>query len=139
MVNVCTITPFLTLHIIQEEATIMSETQIQKKKRKKQLTTLEQVQEEVAVQNAIAVTEALEELKEQDKLVEIPVCLKCKSPMVQRAKSTDGDIFGHMGLLQPSDRCPDCGWQGRIIIKATNKPLTVREVELVREAMDEEK
>ena len=38
----------------------MSETQEQKKKRKKQFTIVEQVQEETAVQNAKEVTEALE-------------------------------------------------------------------------------
>ena len=44
----------------------MAETQTQKKKRKKQqLTVSEQVQEETAIQNAIEVTEALEELENQ--------------------------------------------------------------------------
>jgi len=32
---------------------------------------------------------------------------------------------------------PDCGWQERLVLKATNKPLTVREIEIIREAMDE--
>ena len=41
----------------------MSETQTQKKKRKKQqINVLEPVQEEKAIQNAIEVTDALEEL-----------------------------------------------------------------------------
>jgi hypothetical protein len=41
----------------------MAETQTQKKKRKKQqLNALEQVQEETAIQNAIEVTQVLEEL-----------------------------------------------------------------------------
>jgi DNA-directed RNA polymerase subunit RPC12/RpoP len=114
----------------------LSETQVQKRKRKKQFTALEQVEEEVAVQNAKAVTEALEELKEQGKLVEIPVCLKCKSPMIERTKSAEGDMWGHMAAVQPKSTCPDCGWQERILIKATNKPLTVKEVELIREAME---
>ena len=116
----------------------MAETQTQKKKRKKQqLNALEQVQEETAIQNAIEVTQVLEELEKQGKRVDIQVCPKCKSPRVRRAKSTGGDMWAHVGMLPPSYECPDCGWQERLVLKATNKPLTVREVELIREAMDE--
>jgi len=44
----------------------MVETRTQKKKRKKQqLSGLEQVQQETAIQNAIEVTQALEELEKQ--------------------------------------------------------------------------
>ena len=116
----------------------MAETQTQKKKRKKQqLNALEQVQEETAIQNAIEVTQVLEELEKQGKRVDIQVCPKCKSPRVRRAKSTGGDMWAHVGMLPPSYECPDCGWQERLVLKATNKPLTVREVEIIREAMDE--
>ena len=139
MVKACTKNPFLKQHLIQKEAPIMSEAQVQKKKRKKQqLTTLEQVQEEIEVQNAKEVTEALNELEKQGTLLEIQVCPRCKSPRVRKAKSTGGDMWGHLGMVPPSYECPDCGWQERIVIKATNKPLTVKEVELIREAMDEE-
>jgi hypothetical protein len=113
----------------------MAETQEQKKKRRKQLTIMEQ--EETAVQNAKVVTDALEELEKQGHLVDIQVCPRCKSPKVERAKSTGGDMWAHLGMLPPSYECLDCGWQERIVLKATNKPLTVREVELIREAMDE--
>ncbi len=114
----------------------MAESQIQKKKRKKQHTLLEAVEEETAIQNAMDVTEALDELKKEGKRLDIQVCPKCKSPRVRRAKSTGGDMWGHLGMVQPSYECPDCGWQERIVIKATNKPLTVKEVELIREAME---
>jgi hypothetical protein len=115
----------------------MTESQTQKKKRKKKvLTLLEQVYEEAAVRNAIEVTQALEELKAQGELLEIQVCAVCKSPKVKRAKSTGGDMWAHIGLLPPSYECPECGWQERVVMKATNKPLTVREVELIREAME---
>jgi hypothetical protein len=115
----------------------MSETRMQKKKRKKQLRPLlEQMQQETAIQNAIEVTEVLDELKEQDELLDVQVCPRCKSPKVKRAKSTGGDMWSHIGMLPPSHECPDCGWQERIVLKATNKPLTVREVELIREAME---
>ncbi len=116
----------------------MTETQKQKKKRRKQqLVILETVQEEeAAIQNAIEVTEALEEIKKQGKRLDIQVCPRCKSPKIKRAKSTGGDMWGHMGLAPPSYECPECGWQERMVLKATNKPLTVREVELIREAME---
>ncbi len=116
----------------------MSEVQQKKKRKKQQLTAIEQVQEELAVQNAIAVTEVLEELKQQGTQFDIQVCPKCKSPRVRRAKDNGGDMWAHIGMIQPSYECPDCGWQERIVLKATNKPLTVREVELIREAMDED-
>ncbi len=101
----------------------MGETQEQKKKRKKQLTIVEQVQEETAIQNAKEVTEALEELEKQGYQVDIQVCPRCKSPKVERAKSTGGDMWAHIGILPPSYECPDCGWQERIVLKATNKRL----------------
>ena len=115
----------------------MGETQEQKKKRKKRLTIVEQVQEETAIQNAKEVTEALEELEKQGYQVDIQVCPRCKSPKVERAKSTGGDMWAHIGILPPSYECPDCAWQERIVLKATNKRYSVREVEIIREAMDE--
>jgi transposase-like protein len=119
------------------EETRMSETQVQKKKRKKQqLTMVEQVQEETTVQNAVEVTKALEELKAQGIRFDIQVCPKCKSPKVRRANSQGGDMWGNLGMVQPSYECTDCGWQERLVLKATNKPLSVREVELIREAME---
>jgi transposase-like protein len=112
------------------------ETQEWKKKRKKQLTIAEQVQKETAIQNVKEVTDALDELEKQGHQIDIQVCPRCKSPKVERAKSTGGDMWGHMGMLPPSYECPDCGWQERIVLKATNKKLNVREVEIIREAMD---
>ena len=114
----------------------MAETQEQKKKRKKQFNFVEQVQEETAIQNAEEVTEALDELEKQGHHVDIQVCPRCKSPKVERAKSTGGDMWAHIGILPPSYECLECGWQERIILKATSKKLSVREVELIREAME---
>jgi hypothetical protein len=117
----------------------MAETQVQKKKRRKQqLSTIEQVQQEVAVQNAVEVTQALEELEKEGVRLDIQVCPKCKSPRVKRANSSGGDMWAHIGMLPPSHECPDCGWQERVVLKATNKRLTVKEVELIREAMESE-
>lgn len=115
----------------------MSETLTQKKRRKKkQVSLLEQVQEATAVQNAAEVTEALEELEKQGVRLDIQVCPKCKSPRVRRAKSTGGDMWGHLGMLPESYECPDCGWQERVVLKATNRKMSVRDVELIREAME---
>ena len=117
----------------------MAGTQVKKKKRKKQqLSALEQVQEEVAVQNAVEVTQALQELEKEGVRLDIQVCPKCKSPRVKRAKSTGGDMWAHIGMVSPSYECLDCGWQERVVLKATNKRMTVKEVELIREAMDSE-
>jgi hypothetical protein len=81
----------------------MAETLFQKEKRKKQqLSILEQVQEETAIQNATEVAQALEELENQGILLDIQVCPKCKSPKIRRAKSTGGDMWGHIGMLLPS-------------------------------------
>jgi transposase-like protein len=117
----------------------MAETRTQKKKRKKQqLSALVHVQEDIAVQNAFEVTEALEELENQGIHMDIQVCPKCKSPKVRKAKSTGGDMWGHIGITPPSYECPDCGWQERLVLRATKKPLSVRDVEIIREAMDTE-
>ncbi len=116
----------------------MSEIQVQRKKRKRQkrLNFVEQVQEETAIQNAINVTEALGELEAQGILLDIQVCPKCKSPRVKRAKSTGGDMWGHLAMLPESYECSDCGWQERLVLKATNRKMSVRDVELIREAME---
>jgi hypothetical protein len=114
-----------------------NQTQEQKKKRKKQLSIVEQVQEETAVQNAKEVADALDELEKQGQQVDIQVCPRYKSPKVERAKSIGGDMWAHIGLLPPSYECTECGWQERIVLKAINKKLSVRDVELIREAMDE--
>jgi transposase-like protein len=95
----------------------MAETHEQKKKRKKQLTIAEHVQEETVIQNATEVTKVLEELKKQGHCVDIQVCPRCKSSKVERAKSTGGDMWAHIGILPPSYECPDCGWQERLVLK----------------------
>jgi rubrerythrin len=113
----------------------LEDPQTKKKKRKKQQATLiEETSEEI--ENAVEVTEALEELKQQGALVDLQVCPKCKSPKIRRANASAGDMTSHIGFLPPKYECPECGWQDRLVLKATNKPLTVRDVELIREAMD---
>ena len=32
--------------------------------------------------------------------------------------------------------CPDCGWQANVVVKATNKPTSVKDAELMAEAKE---
>jgi hypothetical protein len=113
----------------------MSEMLQKKKRRKKQISISEQVQEEEAVQNAIEVTKVLEELAEEKKYVDIQVCPNCKSPLVRRVDSMVGDMSSWMGCTPPKYECR-CGWRERTVLKATNKPTTIRDVALMTEAND---
>ncbi len=81
---------------------------------------------------------ALDELEQEGKTVEIQVCPKCKSPKVRRVKAMSGDLWSHMGLLPAKYECPECGWSARLVLKATNKRLSVREVEIIAEALESE-
>lgn len=137
-VKPCTRKPFYMLQFMLSlslENVPMEEQETKRKKQKKlQLVVMEEQQEET--QNAVEVAQALEELEKEGKRVDIQVCPKCKSPRIRKAKSTGGDMWAHMGLLPPSYECPDCGWQERLVLKATNRPMSVREVELIAEAKD---
>jgi RNase P subunit RPR2 len=112
------------------------ETQGQKKKKKKknQLTVLEN--EKVESELMPQLIEALSELEKEKKYVEIQICPKCKSPLVQRVGSMRGDMMAHMGLSPPKYECRECGWRERTVLKATNKPTTIRDVVLMAEAKE---
>src|SRR3989304_3178794 len=108
----------------------MGEPERQKKKRKKrQFVVLEMQTEESP--GLAELVKVLEELEKEGKRVDVQVCPKCKSPRVRRAKTLGGDLWSHMGVLPSKFECPECGWNARLVLKATNKPLTVREVELM--------
>lgn len=113
----------------------MSETQEQKKKKKKkQLTVLET--EKVESELLPELVEALNELEKEKKYVDIQVCPKCKSPLVRRVGSMVGDMSAHMGFTPPKYECRECGWRERTVLKATNKPTTVKDVVIMAEAKD---
>jgi RNase P subunit RPR2 len=80
--------------------------------------------------------QALDELEKEKKYVDIQVCPKCKSPLVRRVGSMVGDMSAHMGFTPPKYECRECGWRERTVLKATNKPTTVREVVIMAEAKD---
>jgi uncharacterized protein with PIN domain len=108
--------------------------QKKKKKKKKQLTVLET--EKVESDLLPELVEALDELEKEKKYVDIQVCPKCKSPLVQRVSSMVGDISAHMGFTPPKYECRECGWRERTVLKATNKSTTVRDVVIMTEAKD---
>lgn len=106
-----------------------------KKKQKKKVIVLEtEVESELD-----ELVEVLEELEKEKTYVDIQVCPHCKSPKVSRVKSTEGDVMGHMGLTPPKYECPKCGWREKLVLKATNKPTTVKDVVLMAEANEAER
>jgi RNase P subunit RPR2 len=80
--------------------------------------------------------ERLEELEKEKKYVDIQVCPKCKSPLVRQVGSMAGDMSAHMGFTPPKYECRECGWRERLVLKATNKPTTVKDVVIMAEAKD---
>jgi RNase P subunit RPR2 len=80
--------------------------------------------------------EALNELEKEKKYVDIQVCPKCKSPLVRRVGSMVGDMSAHMGFTPPKYECRECGWRERTVLKATNKPTTVKDVVIMAETKD---
>ena len=117
--------------------TVMSEEeqeQKKKRKKKKQLAVLET--EKVESTLLPELVETLDELAKEKKYVDIQVCPKCKSPLVRRVGSMVGDMSAHMGFTPPKYECRECGWREKTVLKATNKPTTVREVVIMAEAKD---
>jgi len=115
----------------------MSETQEQKKKKKRKHPSLlesERVESELFPE----LVEALEELEKERKYVDIQVCPKCKGPLVRRVGSMTGDMSGHMGLTPTKFECKECGWRERLVLKATNRPTSIKDVAIMAEAKDAE-
>lgn len=111
--------------------------QKKKKKKEKQLTVLET--EKVESELLPKMVEALGELEKEKIYVDIQVCPKCKSPKVRRVSSMKGDMSGHMALTPPKYECPECGWRGKLVVKATNRPTSVKDVAIMAEATEAEK
>ena len=127
----------VTSDLIENSREDMSEDeqeQKKKKKKKKQLTALQKEKAESKLLPELA--ETLDELEKEKKYVDIQVCPKCKSPLVRRVGSMIGDMSSHMGFTAPKYECRECGWTERTVLKASNKPTTVREVVVMAEARD---
>jgi flagellar biosynthesis component FlhA len=116
----------------------MAETETKKKKRKRQQTIVLSEQQEEESQSLAELVRVLEELEKEGKVVEIQVCPRCKSPKVRRVKTMSGDLWSHMGWLPPKFECEECGWRAHLVLKATNKRLSVKDVEIIAEALDSE-
>jgi hypothetical protein len=114
----------------------MQETE-QKKKKRKQQQILELKAEDIS-ESGEQLVEFLEELEKEKKYIDVQICPKCKSPRVSRVEAQGGDMFGCMGIVPQKYECKDCGWSSQINVKATNRPLSVRDVELIAEALDAE-
>jgi uncharacterized protein with PIN domain len=114
----------------------MSEQEQKKKKKKRHLSLLES--EKADSELVPELVRALEELEKERKYVDIQVCPKCKGPLVRRVGSMTGDMSGHMGLTPPKYECRECGWRERLVLKATNRPTTVKDVVIMAEAKDAE-
>ena len=113
----------------------MSLTEKQKKKRKKRqcLILKEQSHESPTIAELVKVVEQLEK---EGKPIEFKVCPKYKSPQMLRVKTMSEDLQSHLGWTQPKFECDDCGWQARLVLKTTNKRLSVKDVEIIAEAAE---
>ena len=116
----------------------MSEQEQEKKKRKKKkyLSSLET--EKVESELFPELMKGLEELEKEKKYVDIQVCPKCKGPLVRRVGSMTGDMSAHMGWTPPKYECRECGWRERLVLKATNRPTSVKDVVIMAESKDAE-
>jgi len=47
-----------------------------------------------------------------------------------------GDMSSHLAVTPIKYECLDCGWRERLVIKATNRPLSLKEVAIIAEALD---
>jgi RNase P subunit RPR2 len=107
---------------------------VEKRKRKKtrQLLTLKEKQTES--ESFKELIRLLEELEDEGEYVDIQICPRCKSPRVRRVGTLSGDMSSHIGILPVKFECIDCGWRERLVLKATNKRLSWREVAIMAEA-----
>ena len=115
----------------------LSEQEQKKQKKKKKKKPV--ISEPEPVENEVTeLIEVLEELGNKKKYVDVQVCPHCKSTKVRRVKSMEGDVLGHMGLSPPKHECKKCGWRGNLVIKASNKPTTIKDVAIMAEANEAE-
>jgi rubrerythrin len=108
----------------------------EKKKKKKKRSVVLETEVESELEELV---EVLDELEKEKKYVDIQICPHCKSSKVRRVMSMGGDVLGHMGLTPPKYECPKCGWREKLVVKATNKPTTVKDVVLMAEANEAER
>lgn len=104
-----------------------------KKRKRKQLAILKE--EEVLSPTSLELLRILEELQEKGEYVDVQVCPRCKSPKIRRVHSMNGDMSGHMAITPVKFECMDCGWRERLVLKATNKRMGLKEAAIMAEAL----
>ena len=114
----------------------MEEEEKEKKKKTKQRQVAVVKEEERESQALLKLVSVLEDLEAKGKYVDIQVCPRCKSPKVRRVGAAVGDMSGHMGLTPVKYECPECGWRERLVLKATNRPMDVKDVALMAEGLN---
>jgi hypothetical protein len=105
-----------------------------KTRRKKQIqqsTSLKEEEKEIRM-----LLELVHALEEEAEFVDLEICPKCKSPKVRRVGSMSGDLWGHMAILPSKSECEECGWRGRLGLRATNRSLGIKDVAMMMEAAD---
>lgn len=107
------------------------------KKKQRQIVLLKQ--KSVLSPKFLKLLEVLKRLEKEQKFVDIQICPHCKSPRVRKVGTMNGDMSGHIGLLPPKFECLDCGWRERIVIKATNRKMGLKEVAIIAEKFDNKK
>ncbi len=107
-----------------------------RKKKKKQRQVVLLKKKAVESQKFLELLEVLEELEKKEKYVDVQVCPHCKSPRVRRVRTMSGDMSGHTGLLPVKFECLDCGWRERLVVKATNRKLSLKQVAIIAEALN---
>ena len=108
--------------------------QRKKKKKQKQIVLLKQ--KEMESQKISELLEVLEELEKEEKYVDVQICPHCKSSRVRRVRSMNGDMSSHIGVLPIKFECLDCGWRERLVLKATNRKLGLKQVAIIAEALN---
>ena len=116
------------------EDCIVEEDERKRKKRRRQLTLLKQ--EEIPSETLPEMMVVLEELRKEGKFVDVQICPRCKGAKVKRVTSMGGDMSGHLALTPVKYECLDCGWRERLVLKATNRPLGLKEIAIIAEAID---
>jgi transposase-like protein len=112
----------------------MEKQEKKKKARQKQLAVLKGKERES--QTLVKLVSVLEDLEAKGKYVDIQVCPRCKSPRVRRVGAMAGDMSGHIGLTPVKYECPDCGWRERLVLKATNRPMNIKDVAIIAEGLN---
>jgi hypothetical protein len=108
----------------------------QRKKKKKQKQTILLKQKAAESQKFSELLETLEELEKEQKYVNVQICPHCKSQRIRGVGTMSGDMSGHMGLLPVKFECLDCSWRERLVVKATNRKMGVKQVAIIAEARD---